>query len=321
MPDNVGLQPSLTSNQKSEAKRTSQTPNLESPKGRNQDEEKQTTKRKTFQMSGCAPKKVARPPQHRLSQLQKGQSNPTSFVAPSEAVVRKLSTAKMVMGVDIETNDFVIAKRRLSKGKFGFASFCAPEDFIYRIVQIGWAIGEAREGTPVQESKEYLIRPEGFCISTKAANKHGITNERALAEGVPLPVALADFVRAMTYVDDLGGRVVIHHLEFDAGIIFEELRQAGLECWQRPWCEIAKKGICTLDPDIWRWVQMCFGLDPAQGDKTLVMSLGKAVDLLLPQTTLIQTLKKDHHTAGADAQLHRLLYIALRQLCDEANKS
>ena len=104
--DKDGSQQSAASNPSAETESpTSQTINLESTTSQvgRKDEEKQTPKRKAFQMSACVPKKIVRPPQHKLSQLQKDQSNPTSLVAPSETIVRKLSTAKMVMGVDIET--------------------------------------------------------------------------------------------------------------------------------------------------------------------------------------------------------------------------
>ena len=45
-----------------------------------------------------------------------------------------------------------------------------------------------------------------------------------------------------------------------------------------------------------------------------MLSLKAAVNLLLPETALVEGLQMYHHTAGADAKLHRLLYIALRSL-------
>ena len=45
-----------------------------------------------------------------------------------------------------------------------------------------------------------------------------------------------------------------------------------------------------------------------------MLSLKAAANLLLPESTLVEELQMYHHTAGADAQLHRLLYIALRSL-------
>ena len=48
------------------------------------------------------------------------------------------------------------------------------------------------------------------------------------------------------------------------------------------------------------------------------MSLAKAVNLLLPKTEHTKTLLTKAHTAGADAELHRLLFGAMVKLKDEA---
>ena len=103
------------------------------------------------------------------------------------------------------------------------------------------------------------MRPEGFLISGRAIAKHGITNELAAAEGLPLHDVLKEFMRAAIRVYDMGGRVVIHHLEFDAGVIDEELRVAGLDLERLQLHMIANRGICTLDLDLWKWVQHYFG--------------------------------------------------------------
>ena len=64
-----------------------------------------------------------------------------------------------------------------------------------------------------------MIRPEGFSISDKATDHHHITTQRALDEGVSLSVALESFMATVVQIDTLGGNVVIHNLEFDAGIV------------------------------------------------------------------------------------------------------
>ena len=69
------------------------------------------------------------------------------------------------------------------------------------------------------------------------------------------------------------------------------------------------------DPDIGAWAQRCMGRDVSPDEKSApMMSLKAAANLLLPKSDLVEGLQKYHHTAGADAQLHRLLYIALRSL-------
>ena len=45
-----------------------------------------------------------------------------------------------------------------------------------------------------------------------------------------------------------------------------------------------------------------------------MMSLKAAVNLLLQKSELVEGLQKHYHTAGVDARLHLLLYIALRSV-------
>ena len=237
--------------------------------------------------------------------------------APPETVLRQLGMPCIIMGVDIETNDFVLGKKPFAKGQFGHWCFCTPADLKFKLIQIGWAIGDCKEDAPV-ECKELTVRPEGFLISGRAIAKHGITNELAAAEGLPLHDVLKEFMRAAIRVYDMGGRVVIHHLEFDAGVIDEELRVAGLDLERLQWHMIANRGICTLDLDLWKWVQHYFGREQERGDKAHVLSLQDAVKLLLPRSSFAKALMEKHHTAGADAQLHRILYIAFHALVNDA---
>ena len=253
----------------------------------------------------------------KLSALRIGAS---TAVPPPDVVISKLGCASFIMGVDIETADWVDRRRsNTRKGQFGFYSFCHDDDFEQRIVQIGWAGGPARDGAPLDEYKEYVVRPEGFAISEKAAAKHGITNEHALTSGMPLRDILDKFMDVVSQLDAIGGKVVIHHLEFDAGIIARELVNAELSHRLPLWRSAARNGICTMDPDIGSWVQKCKGRDVTSDEKSLPMlSLKNAVHMLLPKSELAKSLQAHCHTAGADAQLHRLLYIAFMSLKEQA---
>ena len=120
-------------------------------------------------------------------------------------------------------------------------------------------------------------------------------------------------------MDDLGGRIVAHHLEFDAGIIMKELERAGMHHWQQRWSDIAKKGFCTMDADIGEWAQSCAGLDREQSETgSQVMSLNMAARLLLPKDEATKSLLGKIRTAGADAQLHRRLFLEMMKLKNEA---
>lgn len=61
-----------------------------------------------------------------------------------------------------------------------------------------------------------IIRPEGFVIPADATRVHGVTTERALAEGKPA----VDVISAMSKLFERSTVVVSHNIQFD-GAIFE----------------------------------------------------------------------------------------------------
>ena len=67
-----------------------------------------------------------------------------------------------------------------------------------------------------------------------------------MSEGAPLQDVLRELMRHAVRVADLGGRVVCHNLAFDAEIIAEELRRAGLTDQVGTWNAIAGRGLCTM---------------------------------------------------------------------------
>ena len=239
---------------------------------------------------------------------------------PPPPIVRaKLGSAPWVMGIDIKTSDYDPGKRPLTKGQFGHWTFCSTQEVKFKIVQLGWAIGPATEGSEVKEKEEILIRPEGCTISSHATEKHGITNEKAQVEGVRHGEALRHFMSAVNRVRESGGCVVAHHLGFFAAVIDEHLKEAELEEWREQWKLIATQGVCTMDVDIWDWANKHFGRERGQGEKTLVMGLKGTVDLLLPRSAEAKSLWQQRPAADVDAQLYRLVYNALRGLVEKAS--
>ena len=239
----------------------------------------------------------------------------SAAVPPPDLVVQKLGSAKVVVGVDIETADWVDKKQSMTQDSNGFFHFCHPDNVAQKIVQIGWAMGEVREEASLIESGEHLVRPEGFIVAEKATKLHGITQETALAEGRPLREVLTDFMAMVDRANEIGARIVVHHLGFEARVIEQQLSDAGLEHQRAKWMDFANKGFCTMDPDVGSWVQRCFGPCVATDEKSApVLSLKKATGLLLPTSDRNGKLIENSHTAGADAQLHRLVYIAMREL-------
>ena len=200
--------------------------------------------KRSFTLSSCARVNTKPHSAKKLSVLQNGVSTPSALEQPSEMVVRQLGTSQVIMGVDIETNDFNPnpAKRAMAIGGFGFRCFCNPTDLNFRIVQLGWAVGDAVDFEPTKV-KEHLVRPDGYCISARATEHHGISQELAEKQGLPITDVLDDFMRDAVRVDEMGGRVVIHHLEIDAGIIDAELQRYCLQQWCKQWRKIARHGL------------------------------------------------------------------------------
>ena len=115
-------------------------------------------------------------------------------------------------------------------------------------------------------------------------------------------------------VHEAGGVLVSHHLEFDSGVIDEELKRCHLETWRTRWQTIASHGICTLDLDTQEWLQRAFGKPQTAGEKTLVMSLKDSI----ANDANVRRLLQKAHTAAVDAELHVMLLHALRGFAKRA---
>ena len=240
-------------------------------------------------------------------------------VEPPPEVVAKLGEQNLAVGIDIETADWTERKHALQIGQFGFHTMCGPERFDQRIIQIGWFVKDLSNPDADNEHEELIIQPDGFEIAVKATKLHGVSNERAQQDGMPLKTALDIFMRAMEKLEQRGARLVIHHLEFDAGIIDRELATAGLDHYRQQWQSMAKAGFCTMDPAIGKWIQCCCGrIFDVHENSMAVMSLERTIDLLspsLPVCEAVQNFRANRlHTAGSDAQLHCLIYKALRDI-------
>lgn len=79
-----------------------------------------------------------------------------------------------------------------------------------RVVQISWSI-DGKEG-------DFIVRPDGFTIPDEAAKVHGITTDRALAEGVPYKTAFLQFWNDVKSADAL----CAHNAGFDMPVIIAE---------------------------------------------------------------------------------------------------
>ena len=85
-----------------------------------------------------------------------------------------------------------------------------------RLVQIAWTDGGAMNCC--------IVRPDGFEIPEEASAVHGITHERAMAEGEPLADVIGRFLLASESADIHVG----HKIDFDVAIVGAELHRLGL---------------------------------------------------------------------------------------------
>lgn len=108
-----------------------------------------------------------------------------------------------------------------------------------RMIQVGYIIYDL-DGNHV-ETKEYIIRPNGFTIPADASKIHGITTERALDEGVDLENVLEDLHQKI----QLSSTLVAHNMAYDEKIL-------GAEFLRNRYTNIVdrKRKICTMQSTI-----------------------------------------------------------------------
>lgn len=91
-----------------------------------------------------------------------------------------------------------------------------------RIVQLSWQV---RDGEKIKEG-DFIIKPDGFIIPDEAAAVHGITTERAIAEGVEYKTAFLQFFADLKGADE----ICAHNANFDKGVLIAEyVRMANKE--------------------------------------------------------------------------------------------
>jgi len=117
-------------------------------------------------------------------------------------------------------------------------SWKAKEDDVSnfpRIVQLAYAMYKPN-GELVGERVDIII-PEGFTIPKEASDVHGISTERANAEGKPLAEVLTEFQKAVRYSKHL----VAHNIKFDFPVVNCEYIRANIG-WSGKYLE----QICTM---------------------------------------------------------------------------
>ena len=104
-----------------------------------------------------------------------------------------------------------------------------------RLVQIAWSL--YKNGVKV-DSRDFIVKPEGFEIPVETSDIHGITTERARAEGVSLQLVLNEFNDLVKQSDFL----VAHNISFDEMIVGAEFLRNNMAN-----SLIFKQKICTKE--------------------------------------------------------------------------
>lgn len=105
-----------------------------------------------------------------------------------------------------------------------------------RLVQLAYLYYD-EQGNQI-DSGDYIIKPEGFTIPTSVSKIHGITTERAIAEGCVLKAVLQGFNSLI----DEAGVLVAHNMSFDEKILGAEFLRMEMK---NP--IPAKQKICTME--------------------------------------------------------------------------
>ena len=102
-----------------------------------------------------------------------------------------------------------------------------------RMVQIAWAVVE--EGS-IASRQTYLIQPDGYTIPATATQIHGISQEHAVDNGIPIRDVLQKLKATFNTCDS----IIAHNLNYDLGIIESEALRQELTI------QIPKQRICTM---------------------------------------------------------------------------
>jgi DNA polymerase III subunit epsilon len=105
-----------------------------------------------------------------------------------------------------------------------------------RVIQVAWSLYDLESRH--LESAVHLVQPDGFAIPPEAQRIHGITTERARAEGKPLLDVLRDLKSAIEASEIL----VAHNLKFDERVLSAEFLRMKLK---PPF--LNKKRYCTME--------------------------------------------------------------------------
>ena len=124
-----------------------------------------------------------------------------------------------------------------------------------RLVQLAW-LHYDKDGNKIS-GNNFIIKPDGFTIPSDASRIHGISNDRAMSEGVGLQGVLNDFQNLITQSSYL----VAHNMSFDEKIVGAEFLRKNMTngiATKNKICTMEKStNYCKLDgPYGYKWPKL-----------------------------------------------------------------
>ena len=98
----------------------------------------------------------------------------------------------------------------------GRAKAYQQKDVWPHIVSISWLVLDS-DTNEILTQKSYIVKPNGWEIPLDSTAIHGISTEFAISKGVPLSVAMDDFLATP---HDM---VMAHNLDFDENVVVNEM--------------------------------------------------------------------------------------------------
>lgn len=133
------------------------------------------------------------------------------------------------------------------------------------------------------DGRDWMIRPDGYVIPDGAAAIHGVTTERALAEGRPFSEVLPEIVAALVSLAAAGVPIVAYNASYDFTMLAHEMHRAGVA---DPVSII--DGIDIIDPFV-----LDKHLDPYRRGRRTLTAIAPLYDVTLTE--------QEAHGAQADA--------------------
>lgn len=101
------------------------------------------------------------------------------------------------------------------------------ENWSCRLVQLSWIVKNDKQEELSRGN--FIIKPDGFEIPAEASAIHGISTERAMAEGLELKKVVYYFLGACRLSDVLVG----HNVSYDVHVVGAEM----IRCFQKDYIE------------------------------------------------------------------------------------